>query len=197
MNLLAQITQPHLKKNVPQMRIGDTVRVHQKIKDVDAKGKDRERIQIYEGIVIARKHGSGIEGTFTVRKIAVGGIGVERVFPLHSPNIVKIEQLKSAKVRQSKLYYLRHVKSAAMRLSKEKRQNVVWEEKGAEAEIAALEAETAQVAADNAEMKAEEESNEPVASESSETVTETAEHSAPDESAQTDNSTDSGEAKKE
>lgn len=161
MNILAEITKPHLKKNVPDLQIGDTVRVHQKIKDVDAKGKDRERIQVYEGIVIARKHGAGIEGTFTVRKIAVGGVGVERVFPLHSPNIVKIERLKSAKVRQSKLYYLRDVKSAAMRLPKEHRNAAAWEEKGAEEEIAALEAETAAVAAENAEAKAEEEAMEP------------------------------------
>jgi large subunit ribosomal protein L19 len=165
MNILAEITKPHLKKNVPDLQIGDTVRVHQKIKDVDAKGKDRERIQVYEGIVIARKHGNGIEGTFTVRKISVGGIGVERVFPLHSPNIVKIERMKSAKVRQSKLYYLRDVKSAAMRLPKESRNTAVWEEKGAEAEIAAMEAETAQVAAENAEEKAEEEAVETEATE--------------------------------
>lgn len=157
MNILAEITKPHLKKNVPALQIGDTIRVHQKIKDVDAKGKERERIQIFEGIVIARKHGDGIEGTFTVRRIGAAGVGVERVFPLHSPNIVKIERVKSAKVRQSKLYYLRDVRSAAMRLTKENRNATVWEEKGAEAEIAKLEAETAQVAAENAEDKADEE----------------------------------------
>ncbi len=157
MNILAEITKSHLKKNVPDLAIGDTIRVHQRIRDIDAKGKERERIQIYEGIVIAQKHGLGIEGTITVRKMATGGIGVERVFPLHSPNIVKIERLKSAQVRQSKLYYLRDVKSAAMRLSKERRHAGSWEEKGAEAEIAALEAETAQAAAENAEEKSDSE----------------------------------------
>jgi large subunit ribosomal protein L19 len=156
MNILAEITKSHLKKNVPALKIGDTVRIHQKIRDIDAKGKERERIQIFEGIVIARKHGNGIEGTFTVRKIAAGGIGVERVFPLHSPQIVKIERVKSATVRQSKLYYLRDVKSAAMRLRKETRTPEVWEEKGAEAEIEALKEETAAAAEAAAEEKAEE-----------------------------------------
>lgn len=160
MNILQEIVKPHLKKNVPDLQIGDTIRVHQKIRDVDAKGKDRERIQVFEGIVIARKHGNGIEGTFTVRKIAAGGIGVERVFPLHSPNIVKIERLKSAKVRQSKLYYLRDLKSAAMRLRKETQNRTVWEEKGAEAEIEAMKEETAAAAAENAEAKADEEATE-------------------------------------
>lgn len=171
MNILAEITKSHLKKNAPELQIGDTIRVHQKIKDVDAKGKERERVQIYEGIVIARKHGKGIEGTFTVRKIAVGGIGVERVFPLHSPNIVKIERLKSAKVRRSKLYFLRDVKSAAMRLPKEKQNPMMWEEKGAEAEIEALKEETAHAAAENAEAK-EEETVAEAPAETTETATE-------------------------
>ncbi len=157
MNILAEITKTHLKKNVPDLQIGDTVRVHQKIRDVDAKGKDRERIQVFEGIVIARKHGAGIEGTFTVRKIAAGSIGVERIFPLHSPNIVKIERLKSARVRQSKLYYLRDVRSAAMRLSKETRNQTVWEEPEAEKEIEALKEEAAEAAEEKAEAEAAEE----------------------------------------
>lgn len=157
-NILAEITKPHLKKNAPDLSVGDTVRVHQRIKDVDAKGKERERIQVFEGVVIARKHGAGIEGTFTVRKIAAGGIGVERVYPIHSPNIVKIERLKSSRVRQSKLYYLRHIRSATMRLPKETRETAaIWEEKGAEEEIEALKQETAEAAEANAEVKAEEE----------------------------------------
>lgn len=160
MNILNEITKQHLKKNAPDLRVGDTVRVHQKIRDVDAKGKDRERIQIFEGIVIALKHGKGIEGTFTVRKIAAGGIGVERVFPLHSPNVVKVERTKTGHVRQSKLYYLRDLRSSAMRLRKETRDTAMtWEEKGAEAEIEAMKEETA---AENAEEKAEE-ANEVVA----------------------------------
>lgn len=157
MNILSEITKPHLKKNAPDLHVGDTVRIHQRIRDIDAKGKERERIQIYEGIVIATKHGKGIEGTFTVRKIAAGGIGVERVFPLHTPAIVKIERVKSGHVRQAKLYFLRDVKSAAMRLRKETRDTATtWEERGAEAELEALKEETAQAAAENAEEKAEE-----------------------------------------
>lgn len=173
MNILNEITKPHLKKNVPDLQIGDTIRVHQKIRDVDAKGKDRERVQVFEGIVIAMKHGKGIEGTFTVRKIGAGSIGVERVFPLHSPNIVKIERVKSATVRRSKLYYLRDVRSAAMKLRKETRSTAThWEEKGAEAEMEALKEEAAEAAAEAAEEKAEEEGTEVPATEAP--VTETA-----------------------
>jgi large subunit ribosomal protein L19 len=157
MNILAEVTKKHLKKNVPDLKIGDTIRVHQKIRDIDAKGKDRERIQIFEGIVIARKHGNGIEGTFTVRKIAAGSIGVERVYPLHSPNVVKIERLKSADVNQSKLYYLRDLRASQMRLRKETANKTVWEEKGAEEEIEAIKAETAEAAEEAAEEKADEE----------------------------------------
>ena len=160
MNILSEITKPHLKKNVPDMAIGDTVRVHQKIRDIDAKGKERERVQVYEGIVIARKHGNGIEGTFTVRKIAAGGVGVERVFPLHSPNLVKIERVKSAKTRQSKLYFLRDLRSSAMRLRNETQNKHVWEEKEAEAEMEAMKEEAAAAAEEKAEEKAEEEAQE-------------------------------------
>lgn len=78
MNILAQITRPHLKQQPAQLRTGDTVRVHQRIRDIDSKGKERERTQIFEGIVIATNNGSGIEGTFTVRKIAAGSIEIGR-----------------------------------------------------------------------------------------------------------------------
>jgi len=89
-----------VKKRIPKFRVGDTVRVHYRIQEAG-----KERVQTFEGIVIADKHG-GISRTFTVRKISYG-IGVERIFPLYSPNIVKIEILTSGKVRRSKLYYLR------------------------------------------------------------------------------------------
>jgi len=88
-------------KTVPEIKAGQTVRVHQRIKE-----GTKERIQPFEGLVIAAKHGRGINGTFTVRKISEG-IGVERVYPLHSPTIDKIEVLKTAKVRRAKLYYMR------------------------------------------------------------------------------------------
>ena len=86
---------------MPELRPGDTIKVHQKIKE-----GDKERIQIFEGIIIAKKHGKGISATITVRKV-VDGVGVERVFPIHSPSIEKIEVVRHGKVRRAKLYYLR------------------------------------------------------------------------------------------
>ena len=98
------------EKQMPDIRPGDIVRVHQKIKE-----GDKERIQIYEGVVIARKHGKGISSTITVRKV-VDAVGVERIFPVHSPSLEKIEVVKSSKVRRSKLYYLRTAKGAKGKL---------------------------------------------------------------------------------
>jgi len=88
-------------KTVPDIKPGQTVKVHQRIKE-----GDKTRVQPFEGIVIAAKHGRGLDGTFTVRKIAEG-VGVERTYPLHSPTIDKIEILKSSSVRRAKLYYMR------------------------------------------------------------------------------------------
>ena len=88
-------------KTLPNIRPGQTVKVHQKIKD-----GEKTRTQIFEGIVIAHKHGLGTNGNITVRKIS-NGIGVERIFPLHSPSVEKFEIIKTAKVRRAKLYYLR------------------------------------------------------------------------------------------
>ncbi len=102
MDIIASINQPKTKSNLPDIRPGATVRVHQKIKE-----GEKERIQIYEGIVISRSGGKSLDGTFTVRKISEG-IGVERIFPLHSPLIAKIDILKQAKVRRAKLHYLRN-----------------------------------------------------------------------------------------
>ena len=93
-----------LKKDLPAIRAGNIVRVHQKPEE-----GGKTRIQVFEGIVIAIKHGKGINATFTVRKKSVG-VGVERIFPLHSPNIVKIEVVEKKKVRRAKLYYLREAK---------------------------------------------------------------------------------------
>jgi large subunit ribosomal protein L19 len=109
--LLDQFNKSQLK-NVPDIRPGDTIKVHQKIKEAD-----KERIQIFEGVVIARKHGKGISATITVRKV-VDGVGVERVFPVYSPSIDKIEIVKHGKVRRSKLYYLRTAKGKKAKLKK-------------------------------------------------------------------------------
>ena len=100
MDLMQSFTQKHLKAEPPVVTVGDTVRVHLKVKE-----GNRERIQIFEGTVIAKKHG-GIEETFTVRRISYG-IGVEKVFPVHAPSIEKIETVRHGKVRRAKLYYLR------------------------------------------------------------------------------------------
>ena len=113
------------KKNPPTVKSGDTVRVHQKIKE-----GDKERIQIFEGLVIATKHGHTLDGSFTVRKIAVGGIGVERTYPLHSPNVLKVERIKMAEVSRSKLYYMRDRKGKSARFKNEVRDNTVWDESG-------------------------------------------------------------------
>lgn len=96
-----KIIQEQLKKGLPQIKSGQTIRVHQRIKE-----GDKTRIQPFEGLVLAVKHGRGLDGTFTVRKIAEG-VGVERIYPLHSPTIDKIEILKTAEVRRAKLYYMR------------------------------------------------------------------------------------------
>ena len=95
MNLVEALSQKYMKESLPDVRIGDTVRVHVKIKE-----GNRERIQTFEGTVIARKHG-GISETITVRRVSYG-VGVEKIFPLHSPNVVR-----RGKIRRAKLYYLR------------------------------------------------------------------------------------------
>lgn len=100
MDLIQAFTNEQLKKEIPLVRIGDTVRVHNKIKE-----GSRERIQMFEGTVIA-KHGGGISETFTVRRISYG-VGVEKTFPIHSPNVEKVDIIRVAKIRRAKLYYLR------------------------------------------------------------------------------------------
>jgi len=95
-----KITNEYLKK-LPDIKVGDTIKVHQKIKE-----GNKERVQVFEGIVIAMKHGKGISGTLIVRKI-ISGVGVEKIFPLHSPNVEKFEIVSRGKARRAKLYYLR------------------------------------------------------------------------------------------
>ncbi len=98
--IIEAFTSEQLKTDVPQFQIGDTVRVHNKIKE-----GTRERIQLFEGTVIAKK-GGGISETFTVRRVAYG-VGVEKTFPLHSPNVEKVDVVRKGKVRRAKLYYVR------------------------------------------------------------------------------------------
>ncbi|MFA5355412.1 MAG: 50S ribosomal protein L19 [Candidatus Paceibacterota bacterium] len=114
-------------KEMPELRPGDTVKVYQKIQE-----KDKERVQVFEGQILARKHGKGISSTITVRKIS-GGVGVEKLFPLHSPVIDKIELVKRGKVRRAKLYYLREAKGRKARLkTKEIKESALSTEVGNE-----------------------------------------------------------------
>jgi large subunit ribosomal protein L19 len=109
MNLLQAVDKSHVRKDLPDFRPGDTVRVHVKIKE-----GDKYRIQVFEGVVMAHKR-NGISSTFTVRKVS-SGYGIERIFPVHSPIIEKLEIVKSGKVRRARLYYLRGRRGKAARL---------------------------------------------------------------------------------
>jgi len=114
MNPMETLEREHLRADLPGLKVGDTVKVHVKIVE-----GDKERIQPFEGVII-RKKGGGIRSTFTVRKISYG-IGVERVFPLHSPRIDRIDVISRAQVRRAKLFYLRNLKGKAARIRGEKR----------------------------------------------------------------------------
>ena len=101
MDLMKAFTEKNLKQELPSINVGDTVRVHLRVKE-----GSRERIQVFEGTVIAKKHG-GIAETFTVRRVSYG-VGVEKVFPMHAPVIERVETVRRGKVRRAKLYYLRN-----------------------------------------------------------------------------------------
>ncbi len=109
MKQIAQIEKKYMKEKVPTFKSGDTVRVHVKIKE-----GDKERIQVFQGTVIGRR-GGGINETFTVRKMS-SGVGVERIFQVHSPNVERIERVRQGKVRQAKLYYLRGLTGKSARI---------------------------------------------------------------------------------
>ncbi|MFE5319624.1 50S ribosomal protein L19 [Paenibacillus sp. NPDC056579] len=109
MSLIQEITKEQLRSDLPSFRPGDTVKVHVKVIE-----GSRERIQLFEGVVIKRR-GGGISETFTVRKISYG-VGVERTFPVHSPKIDKLEVARRGKVRRAKLYYLRGLRGKAARI---------------------------------------------------------------------------------
>jgi large subunit ribosomal protein L19 len=118
MNIIDGLEKPMLRNDLAKFRPGDTIAVHYKIKE-----GDRERIQIFEGVVIAKK-GGGLRETFTVRKVSYG-VGVERIFPLHSPLIEKIRIKRKGKVRRAKLYYLRGRSKKASRI----KESTTFEEK--------------------------------------------------------------------
>ncbi len=109
MDLINTVTANQLRTDIPEFKAGDTLRVHVRVIE-----GEKERIQIFEGVCIKRK-GSGVHETFTVHKVS-NGIGVERVFPLHSPRLAKIERLRVGRVRRAKLYYLRNLRGKAARI---------------------------------------------------------------------------------
>jgi len=113
MPIVKHITDSQIKI-LPDFKVGDTVKVHQRIKE-----GGKERVQIFEGLVIAQKGGHGVNGTFMVRKISYG-VGVERIYPLHSPNIVKLEVTKPSHVSRAKLYYVRERLDSQPRTRKNK-----------------------------------------------------------------------------
>ena len=112
MNKLDVVENTQLRTNIPDFQPGDTVRVHVRIKESETK----ERLQAFEGVCIARKHG-GVRETITVRKVGAGGIGVERIFPLHATIIDHIDVVRRGRVRRAKLYYLRGLKGKAARIT--------------------------------------------------------------------------------
>jgi large subunit ribosomal protein L19 len=147
MNSTDLIEQPFLRTDLPAFRPGDTVKVHVRVVE-----GNRERVQVFQGVVIARS-GGGIRETFTVRKISFG-VGVERTFPLHSPSIAKLELVQRGRVRRAKLYYLRDLRGKKARI----RERRVDDAKLAAMEAAAAEAADAQAAEAEAEL-AEDEQN--------------------------------------
>ncbi len=165
------------RTNTPDIRAGETVRVHYKIRE-----GNKERIQVFEGLVIAARRGRTIQGSFTVRKV-VSGVGVERTFPLHSPHIAKIERVKSGKVRRAKLYFVRrHAQSPKrFRLKDKGIAGTIWEDVAKEQEAIAQGEEVIE----NTEVAPE---AEPVAEEVK------TEESKADESAEQEAGTDGGDA---
>lgn len=148
--LLQDLTKQFGKKNIPQIRPGDSVRVFYKITE-----GNKTRLQSYEGICIAKKHGDSLNGSFTLRKIS-GGVGVERTFPIHSPLISKIEKIKTRKTRCAKLYFVRDLVGKKAKKVREKKDYKIWEEAISEEEIAEIEEEKRQAAKNKEEAKEQE-----------------------------------------
>jgi len=173
---IQNLTQKFIKKNIPDVAPGDTVRISYKINE-----GNKTRIQPFEGLIIAMKHGKGLDGTIKVRKIS-DGVGVERTFPLHSPLIVKFEKIKAGQSRKSKLYYVRDISDKQRRRrATETKDYAMWEESVSEEELAKIEAEKVeqaqqkQAAKEAKEKELEEKFEQAVASHMEEKETETEE----------------------
>jgi len=121
-HIYQEVTSQYGRAKVAQLKVGETIRLHQRVKE----GK-KTRLQVFEGIVIAIKHGQGLNGTFKVRRIAAGGVGVEKTFSFHQPSIEKIQTVKKAKINRAKLYYLRERFGKKARFSNEKITDTTWE----------------------------------------------------------------------
>lgn len=151
--LIRSLDSAQLKKAVADVRVGDTVKVHYKIRE-----GNKERVQVFLGLVIATKAGKTVQGSFTARKV-VSGIGVERTFPLHSPWIVKIERVKTGKVRRAKLNFVRqYANSSRFKLKDKGKEGTVWEdiaEQQEQVEEAKAEQEAAEVVAEEVAPVAE------------------------------------------
>lgn len=115
MDQISAVEAKYLKDKIPEFGPGDTLKVHTRIKE-----GDKERTQVFEGVVIQRR-GASTGATFTLRKVS-GGVGVERIFPLHSPNLIKIERLRRGKVRRAKLFYLRGLKGKSARIQEKRKE---------------------------------------------------------------------------
>lgn len=148
--LLQDLTKQFGKKNIPQIRSGDTLRVYFKVTEAG-----KTRLQTFEGICISRKHGDSLNGSFTLRKIS-GEIGVERTFPIHSPLISKIEKIKSRQTRRSKLYFVRDLVGKKAKKIRETKDYKMWEEALSEEEITRIEQEKRQAAEAKAAKKEKE-----------------------------------------
>jgi len=148
-HLIEEIQKISLKKKIPELTPGMTVRVHQKIKE-----GDKERVQVFEGVIIAIGSGKGVDKNFTVRKL-VDNIGVEKTFPFHSPIVTKVEIKKTGKVRRAKLYYMRNLQGKAARLKDKNLKLAGVTEKEKEKLIAELAEQKAKEEAEKAKTGAE------------------------------------------
>ncbi len=148
---IQDLTKTYLKKNTPDINVGDTIRIHFKITE-----GAKTRVQVFEGLVIATKHGKGLDGSIKIRRVS-GGIGVERTFPIHSPLIVKFEKVKSYAPGRAKLYFVRDLVGKKHKKVNEKKDPMIWEEAMGGEELAKIEADKAAVAAAKMAEKEEKE----------------------------------------